>query len=227
MKITSIDLELQAKTSTSWPEGLDSLARFLLGAHCGVGIGARRVDVQEDHKVFSESTVFFHAGPAPRRTASVGPGVDPWQDEDYLYDPPSRPETPRIDDPQPLRSARAARRVSADSSYFIHDSHEQEPSIPPYTPLPTPPSSSSHASPAQSSSHLTRVDEDPAHALEDFRNALRARSTHLLRHSGYHAHASQAPTATAPPAPCARLVRRYVMQTDPFRGDQVSTHLPK
>ncbi|KAJ7496893.1 hypothetical protein FB451DRAFT_1018588 [Mycena latifolia] len=156
IKITSIDLELQAKTSTSWPEG----------------IGARRIDVQEDHKVFSEFKVFFHAGPAPRRTASVGPGVDPWQDDDYLYDHPSRPETPRNDDPQPSRSAR---RVSADSSYFhlSHESHEQAPPIPPYTPLPTPPFSL-NPSPAHSSGHLARVDDNPAHALEDFRNALRA-----------------------------------------------------
>ncbi|KAJ6593454.1 hypothetical protein B0H19DRAFT_921152 [Mycena capillaripes] len=157
IKVTSIDLELQAKTSTSWPEG----------------IGARRVDVQEDHKVFSQSTVYFRAGPAPRRTASVGPGVDPWQDDDHLFDNPSRPETPRHDDPQPPRSVRAARRVSADYSYFLNrDVYEDAPPIPPYTPLPTP-SSSSHPSPGQSSNHLVRS-EDPAHALEDFRNALRA-----------------------------------------------------
>ncbi|KAJ7653823.1 hypothetical protein B0H17DRAFT_957201 [Mycena rosella] len=159
IKITSIDLELQAKTSTSWPEG----------------VGARRIDVQESHKVFSETSVFFRAGPAPRRTASVGPGVDPWQDEDYAYDSPSRPNTPRHDDPQPPMSARAARGLSADSSYFrgmSHDATEHTPPIPPYTPLPTPPSSSSHTSPAHSSNHLTH--EDPAHALEDFRNALRA-----------------------------------------------------
>ncbi|KAJ7169068.1 hypothetical protein C8R43DRAFT_982144 [Mycena crocata] len=152
-KITSIDLELQAKTSTSWPEG----------------VGARRVDVQEDHKVFSESVVFFRAGPAPRRTASVGPGVDPWHDH-----PASRPDTPRTEEFQPPASARATRRLSAGSSYFNHEAYEQAPPIPPYTPLPTPPPSSSHTSPGHSSSHLVRVDEDPALALEDFRNALRA-----------------------------------------------------
>ncbi|KAJ7686591.1 hypothetical protein B0H17DRAFT_1072044 [Mycena rosella] len=152
IKITSIDLELQAKTSTSWPEG----------------VGARRIDVQESHKVSQvQTSVFFRAGPAPRRTASVG--------LDYAYDSPSRPNTPRHDDPQPPMSARAARGLSADSSYFrgmSHDATEHTPPIPPYTPLPTPPSSSSHTSPAHSSNHLTH--EDPAHALEDFRNALRA-----------------------------------------------------
>ncbi|KAJ6497646.1 hypothetical protein C8R45DRAFT_1093994 [Mycena sanguinolenta] len=158
IKVKSIELELQAKSSTSWPEG----------------IGARRVDVQEDHKVFSESIVYFRAGPAPRRTASVGPGVDPWHDDDCPFDPPSRPETPRFDDSQQPRSVRATRRVSADSSYFHlnHEAYEQAaPPIPPYTPLPTP--SPSHTSPGQSSSHLARTDSDAAHALEDFRNALR------------------------------------------------------
>ncbi|KAJ6631582.1 hypothetical protein B0H10DRAFT_1772333 [Mycena sp. CBHHK59/15] len=165
VKITSIDLELQAKTSTSWPEG----------------IGARRVDVQEEHKVFSESTVYFRAGPAPRRTASVGPGVLPWHEDDYPFEHTSLPETPRLhDDPQPSPrpSARAARRVSADSSYFhhtsIHESHDHPgPPIPPYSSLPTPPSTSNDASPRRSLSHLMRVDGDPAQTLEDFRNALR------------------------------------------------------
>ncbi|KAJ7772092.1 hypothetical protein DFH07DRAFT_953375 [Mycena maculata] len=149
IKITSIDLELQAKSSTCWPEG----------------IGARRVDVQEEHKIFSESIVFFRAGLAPRRRASVGPGVDPSLDDDW-YD-----HSPRSDEQQLPRSARAARRVSADSSYFhTTESDEHAPPIPPYTP--TPPSS--HTSPAQSSAYLTSVGENPAHALEDFRNTLRA-----------------------------------------------------
>ncbi|KAJ7188705.1 hypothetical protein C8R46DRAFT_1157632 [Mycena filopes] len=157
IKITSIDLELQAKSATSWPEG----------------IGARRVDIQEDHKVFSESIVFFRAGPAPRRNASVGPGVDPsHHDDDLLYDS-SQPATPRHDDFQPPMSARAARRVSADSSYFHNlGAYETELPIPPYTPLPPSTPTSSHASP--SAPHMTRLGEHPAHALEDFRNALRA-----------------------------------------------------
>ncbi|KAJ7647686.1 hypothetical protein FB45DRAFT_206215 [Roridomyces roridus] len=148
MKITCIDLELQAKTSTSWPEG----------------IGARRIDVQEEHKIFSESIVYFRAGPAPRRTASVGPGVDPWREDE--------PDTPRHDD----LVAHPSRRLSVDSSYFhMSNLDEYTPPIPPYSPLPSP----SHPSPAQSSGHVSRfgedhLREDPAHALEDFRNALRA-----------------------------------------------------
>ncbi|KAJ7209767.1 hypothetical protein GGX14DRAFT_535060 [Mycena pura] len=169
IKVTSIDLELQAKTSSSWPDGL----------------GGRRVEVQEEHKIFSDSIVFFRAGPAPRRTASVGPGVHPWHDDDYIPEP-STPDTPHHDDIQSSRPARptSSRRVSADFSYFRNHSayeHEHVLSIPPYTPLPSPPSSSSHTSPAQSSGHLVRGDEDPAHALEDFRNALRTSLMPLSR----------------------------------------------
>ncbi|KAJ7502991.1 hypothetical protein B0H11DRAFT_1711405 [Mycena galericulata] len=189
IKVTSIDLELQAKTSTSWPEG----------------IGARRVDVQEDHKIFSESIVFFRATPPPRRTASVGPGVDTCHED---YDHPSRPGSPQHDsDQHPFRSARAARRVSVDSTYFRvphSDEHALPLPIPPYSPLPSPPpsSSSNHTSPAQSSGHLSRP-EDSGHALEDFRNALRAglspaRSTNFseLSHS---AHPMPAPTGDRSP----------------------------
>ncbi|KAJ7272081.1 hypothetical protein B0H12DRAFT_678268 [Mycena haematopus] len=85
IKVTSIDVELQAKTTTCWPEGT----------------GLSAIDVQETHEVFSESIVFFRAGPAPRRPTSMGPGVDPRHD----VDPPSRPETPRIDDFQQPRSS--------------------------------------------------------------------------------------------------------------------------
>ncbi|KAF8967977.1 hypothetical protein BDZ97DRAFT_1755710 [Flammula alnicola] len=59
-KITSIEVELTAMTSTAWPEG----------------IGARRIDITEDHRVFHASTVYFNGSKTPsRRTASIGPGV--------------------------------------------------------------------------------------------------------------------------------------------------------
>ncbi|KAF7360214.1 Arrestin-C domain-containing protein [Mycena venus] len=122
IRVTSIDLELQAKTSTSWPEG----------------IGASSVDMREDHQVFSESIVYFRADPTPRRTASVGPGVDPWHDDDCPFDQPStsRLEPSRLDDSQQPSSARGARPLSADSSYFHNDAYQHGPPIPPYTPLP-------------------------------------------------------------------------------------------
>ncbi|CAA7260536.1 unnamed protein product [Cyclocybe aegerita] len=61
-KITSIEVELSAMTSTAWPEG----------------VGARRIEVTEEHHAFHATTTYFNAGktanPA-RRTASIGPGV--------------------------------------------------------------------------------------------------------------------------------------------------------
>ncbi|PPQ63039.1 hypothetical protein CVT24_005985 [Panaeolus cyanescens] len=58
-KITSIDIELNATTSTAWPEG----------------VGARRVEVNEEHRVYHASVTHFSAKHVHRRTASVGPGT--------------------------------------------------------------------------------------------------------------------------------------------------------
>jgi len=106
-KITSIDVQLTATTSTAWPEGkflvvhgipsvvqsFDDQCFRLFGFDlnpCAVtlilsltvidctGIGARRVEVTEEHRVFHASTTYFRAGkvpPSTRRTASIGPGV--------------------------------------------------------------------------------------------------------------------------------------------------------
>ncbi len=74
-KVTRIDVELTSTTSTACPEG----------------IGARRIEINEQHRVFHASTTFFSAS-APgkhyyqqsglvasptqhRRSASIGPGV--------------------------------------------------------------------------------------------------------------------------------------------------------
>ncbi|KAH9942155.1 uncharacterized protein BXZ73DRAFT_41120 [Epithele typhae] len=62
-RITSIEVELLGKTVTAWPEG----------------VGARRVEITEDHVIHSQTCVFFRAGAAPgasgRRNISVGPGL--------------------------------------------------------------------------------------------------------------------------------------------------------
>ncbi|PPQ87441.1 hypothetical protein CVT25_008177 [Psilocybe cyanescens] len=61
-KLTSIEVELSATTANAWPEG----------------IGARRIDVTEEHRVFRATTTYFNAGksqPTTRRTASIGPGI--------------------------------------------------------------------------------------------------------------------------------------------------------
>ncbi|KIK34248.1 hypothetical protein CY34DRAFT_67885, partial [Suillus luteus UH-Slu-Lm8-n1] len=49
-RISSIEIELQGKATTSSFE---------------VGVGARRIEVTEQHKAFSASTVFFQAELSP------------------------------------------------------------------------------------------------------------------------------------------------------------------
>jgi hypothetical protein len=112
MRISSIELELQGTSTITWIDG----------------VGQRRSDVLEEHKIFSASTVFFSAtsSSASRRALSVGPGV---RNEEALEEwgirnrPPSPP--PRV------------RRVSADNSIFQRDfiSHSEDyPASPPYSP---------------------------------------------------------------------------------------------
>jgi hypothetical protein len=77
-KIKSIDVELTATASSSWPEG-DTLSNLLLFLYLliilNLGIGARRIEVIEEHRVFHASNLFFRAGKSHRRTASIGPGI--------------------------------------------------------------------------------------------------------------------------------------------------------
>ncbi|KAF9643117.1 hypothetical protein BDM02DRAFT_3132643 [Thelephora ganbajun] len=59
-KICSIDIELAAKSSTHYPEG----------------VGSRRVEVTEEHQLYSSSTVYFRqdaGGHHSRRAMSLGP----------------------------------------------------------------------------------------------------------------------------------------------------------
>lgn len=159
-RISSIQIELQAKASTSWPEG----------------IGARRIEISEEHKVFSATAILFRAaGPASRRTASIGPGTQGLVDDSE--DDPSRSNTPtpressaNLPNGEPSsatslrqRLARAARRVSADAAFFQRNSLSYQVHDPP-TPSPI-------HTPTQSGMQL---DDTPAQHLEDVRNALRA-----------------------------------------------------
>ncbi|EGN91882.1 hypothetical protein SERLA73DRAFT_80061 [Serpula lacrymans var. lacrymans S7.3] len=194
-RISSIELELQGKVTTSWPEG----------------VGARRIEVTESHKIFSASTVFFRAGstPSTRRTASVGPGLflQHDHDEDEIHTPARRSATatPRNEtepvmarsptvtravsaNPATSEHVRTSRRVSADNAVLhreIHSHQEHSLPSPPYTPA-------AHSSfvfdgrPGLSPSHtnsfptncpqvwpLGRLDDNPAQTLEDLRQALR------------------------------------------------------
>ncbi|KAL1695910.1 hypothetical protein GGG16DRAFT_121259 [Schizophyllum commune] len=201
-KISSIELELSAKASTAWPEG----------------VGARRVEVSETHKVFSATTVYFRASAdGPRRGVSVGPGIN-LNDDDHERDFEWRRgrDTARTRSPSPIREREAengadlqptSSRTSSDSSDYYSapitrvargqsldaanfnrhpHSHHQSEIAPPYTPPYTPKSTRSGdlmMSPTAAGSlgqlpqiheDPSRPAEDPTRTLEDMRAALMA-----------------------------------------------------
>ncbi|KAI5118355.1 hypothetical protein M0805_006756 [Coniferiporia weirii] len=183
-KVSSIDIALEGKSQTAWPEG----------------VGARKLDVTEEHEIFSAKTVYFHAGKtqssSARRTASVGPGLI-LDHEDAEDDAASTEETRQQS--QQADSAAAAspfwlsssrRRVSMDHQYlhlsrasrnsfddiptppysppgtrpgsFLRNDSNQ--SIPPLTPGPPPsigPRSDSWRPAGSDSVHSSRILEDP------------------------------------------------------------------
>ena len=156
-----------------------------------IGIGSQRIEIAEEHKIFSASTVFFRAeaSPSSRRTASIGPGLVSHNDEEeldqYIDDDPT-PRNGRVDpsdhsevvtSPQALFNARP-RRVSADYShfqrnYFSHDESYLLPQTPPYTPA-TSSRASAFNQPSfnnTSSGNTSDGDEsEETYALEAFRN---------------------------------------------------------
>ncbi|KDQ50864.1 hypothetical protein JAAARDRAFT_41651 [Jaapia argillacea MUCL 33604] len=191
-RVTSIEVELQGRSTTAWPEG----------------IGARRIEITEEHKIYNASTVFFRAGNmsssgAGRRTLSVDPGLSMYHEDDYRSGGGSvegdQSETPRnsfsrersvgpsgernlglerragasVDLP-PLR---IGRRLSMDQAYFQRDyvSHREEAYIP------TPPYTPTALSPAPSTSHVPIDVQSPSprlpsasHILQESRAALRS-----------------------------------------------------
>lgn len=160
-RISSIEVELQGKTTTVWPEGF----------------GARRVEVTETHEIFQASVVYFRAGKAPsRRPTSVGPGTQHNSDDDWDEYPHivSSPSTSR---PSTRPPSRQARRRSADG-YTNHSTqqYDQYIPIPPYSPSPGLPGTlSAVSSPGSSTAHLPSTTE-----LESLSNRMvyrRSRST--------------------------------------------------
>ena len=93
------------------------------------GVGARRVEVSETHKVFSATTVYFRASAdGPRRGVSVGPGIN-LNDDDHERDFEWRRgrDTARTRSPSPIREREAengaelqptSSRTSSDSSDY-------------------------------------------------------------------------------------------------------------
>ncbi|KAF9012533.1 hypothetical protein BDQ17DRAFT_1344100 [Cyathus striatus] len=168
-KISSIEIELTAKTATAWPEGTFDYDSW--------------VEVTEEHRVFHASTVYFRAGKAgTRRTASLGPGIV-YSGDEGLYDDddfPSQSHTPRRlqegppnddspeEEPPRGRAPRPTRRVSIDSSTHYHRGtvshveHIDTIPTPPYSPFASPhwtPSDRNPLSPAASTIHLSSGSE--------------------------------------------------------------------
>ncbi|KZT05351.1 uncharacterized protein LAESUDRAFT_780573 [Laetiporus sulphureus 93-53] len=140
-RISSIEIELVGKTNTAWPEG----------------IGARRIEVSEEHEIYSQSYVLFRAGSETpyrnnRRTHSVGPGIVLDHDEDErsdhssdehgasVYRHVSEEQRGRALHPPPAGFDRTTRRhQSVDQTNFQRDyvSHRENGLplvIPPYSP---------------------------------------------------------------------------------------------
>ncbi|VDC02678.1 unnamed protein product [Peniophora sp. CBMAI 1063] len=144
-RISSIEVELQGKTSTSLPDS---------------GVGPRRTEIIEEHKVYCASQVFFRAT-APstaelqRRALSVDPGLHLYRDEDRAPDyADSVPSSATTAEPARGR-ARIRRQQSADFSIHqaeferheqvqrppLHHHDSSESSFPTSTPDLTPPAS--------------------------------------------------------------------------------------
>ncbi|KAI8970803.1 hypothetical protein BD414DRAFT_540689 [Trametes punicea] len=183
MRITSIEIELVGKTVTAWPEG----------------VGARRVEITEEHEIYSQSYVFFRAGHSPgtgsRRNLSVGPGLAlEHEDEDHseqssYLQPESRTEERRGRSPHPHSpdQCRNHRRyMSVDQTHFQRSfvSHRQNadptphaPMTPPYSPMYSPdvtPALSPTTTMIMQRSPFGTYDESPARSLEDLRRAFQS-----------------------------------------------------
>ncbi|OJT05477.1 hypothetical protein TRAPUB_3706 [Trametes pubescens] len=194
-RITSIEIELVGKTVTAWPEG----------------VGARRIEITEEHEIYSQSYVFFRAGQTPgagsRRNLSVGPGLSlEHEDEDHSerssyvqHDGQTEEDRGRSPYPHTMDHNRNHRRyMSVDQTHFQRSfvSHRQNtelpanlPLTPPYTPTYSP-EATPHLSPTTTvmqRSPFGAFDESPARSLDDLRRAFQ---TELEgEHHQYHSFA--------------------------------------
>ncbi|TBU31123.1 hypothetical protein BD311DRAFT_148572 [Dichomitus squalens] len=181
-RITSIEIELVGRTTTAWPEG----------------VGARRIEISEEHDIYSQSYVFFRAAHTPghsfRRHLSVGPGLAlEHEDEDQseqssIAQHENTPEERRGRSPAPRDSLQNQnwghrRHMSVDQTHYQrsfvshHDGAVPSIASPPYSPPYTPVDTPGYLSPTASISHrspFTVHDESPARSLEDLRRALEA-----------------------------------------------------
>ncbi|THH03390.1 hypothetical protein EW145_g6296 [Phellinidium pouzarii] len=151
-KISSIEITLEGKSQSSWPDVA----------------GGRKLEVAEEHEIFSGTTVYFRAGKtqsgSARRTASVGPGLvfDHEENED---DSTSNEEARRNEQhagplTPPAWLSNSRRRVSMDYQ-FLHLS--SRPSRTSLDDIPTPPYSPPNT---RSGSSLVIDSNQPISALQ-------------------------------------------------------------
>ena len=159
------------------------------------GVGARRIEISEEHEIYSQSYVFFRAGHTPgsnfRRHLSVGPGLALEHEDEDHSERSSIAQTegsasrhgPRGRSPDSRSAAQPQRRphrryMSVDQTYFQRGfvTHRENtiPTVasPPYTPAYTPNDTPLHLSPSASISHRTHVpspNQSPARSFEDLR----------------------------------------------------------
>ena len=135
------------KVKQPGPKVRNTLSLYRLFLSRVTGAGARRLEVTEEHEIFSATMVYFRAGKTrmstARRTASVGPGLA--FDHDEIEEEAVSNE--EHDHPVPLPGSStntwqrdSRRRVSMDYHFFHHNSFNDIPT-PPYSPPNTRPSS--------------------------------------------------------------------------------------
>ena len=175
------------------------------------GVGARRIEITEEHEIYSQSYVFFRAGhthgTGSRRNLSVGPGLalehddeDHSEQSSYLQ-PEGRSEEQRGRSPHPhdpTQSRNHRRYMSVDQTHFQRSfvAHRQNDTVPqlPFTPPYSPtysPDVTPHLSPTTTlvmqRSPLATYDESPARSLEDLRRAFQSElEAEHFYNSGYH-----------------------------------------
>ncbi|KAH9855952.1 hypothetical protein C2E23DRAFT_723228 [Lenzites betulinus] len=208
-RITSIEIELVGKTVTAWPEG----------------VGARRIEITEEHEIYSQSYVFFRAGQTPgtvyRRNLSVGPGLSlEHEDEDHSerssyvqHEGASDDDRGRSPYPHRVEHSRShnhRRYMSVDQSNFQRSfvAHRQNaespaelPLTPPYSPTYSP-DVTPHRSPTavvMQRSPFGTFDDSPARSLEDLRRAFQSEleGEHHYHSFAYDRASSQTRTGAA------------------------------
>jgi hypothetical protein len=137
-----------------------------------LGIGARRVEITEEHKTFYASTVYFRAGSTQaRRNVSIGPGAADYTSSEVRLR--NLEETAILDHNVPsIRNRHADRRLSADNSFFQRTplSHEE------FLIAPTPPYSRASSVTQPSSPLLTSspdiMENHPSQSLGEYSDYL-------------------------------------------------------